>query len=178
MREYSREEAFKVLREASDPYERFKEIAKAANAGSVKLAEPWESLRALIMPTPSEERRLMKGKAYRELDERKEKALFYAVLALEEAFGIYRTALREHAVKKAVEKREVGEGLFKRVMYMPDPRLLKQLAEKEKTSSENALRVLRERLNEYAVKYGLGGPLKRRGGRGEGASGGGGQGAL
>ncbi len=121
MREYSREEAFKVLREASDPYERFKEIAKAANAGKVKLAEPWESLRALIMPTPSEERRLMKGKAYRELDERKEKALFYAVLALEEAFGIYRTALREHAVKKAVEKREVGEGLFKRVMYMPDP---------------------------------------------------------
>jgi hypothetical protein len=43
VKEYSREEAFKVLREASDPYERFKEIAKAANAGRVKLAEPWES---------------------------------------------------------------------------------------------------------------------------------------
>jgi hypothetical protein len=56
----------------ADPYERFKEIAKAANAGRVKLAEPWESLRALIMPTPSEERRHMKGVAYRELDERKE----------------------------------------------------------------------------------------------------------
>jgi len=122
---YSREEVFKVLRGVSDPYERFKEIAKAANAGRVKLAEPWESLRALTMPKPSEERRLMMGKAYRELDERKKKALFYAVLALEEAFGVYRTALREYAVKKAVEKREVGEGPFKRVMYMPDLRLLK-----------------------------------------------------
>ena len=38
---YSREEAFKVLREAPDPYEKFREIAKAANAGRVKLAEPW-----------------------------------------------------------------------------------------------------------------------------------------
>jgi hypothetical protein len=153
---YSREEAFKVLREASDPYERFKEIAKAANAGRVKLAEPWESLRALIMPTPSEERRHMKGVAYRELDERKEKALFYATLALKEAFGVYRTALREYAVKKAVKKREVGEGPFKRVVYMPDLRLLKQLAEKEGAAFENTLRVLRKRLNEYAVKYGLG----------------------
>jgi hypothetical protein len=140
---YSGEEAFKVLRGVSDLYERFKEIAKAANAGRVKLAEPWESLRALIMPKPSEERRLMMGKAYRELDERKKKALFYAVLALEEAFGVYRTALREYAVKKAVEKREVGDGPFKRVMYMPDLRLLKQLAEKEEAAFENALRILR-----------------------------------
>ncbi len=156
---YSRKEAFKVLREASDPYERFKEIAKAANAGRVRLAEPWESLRVLIMPKPSEESRLMKGKAYSKLDEEKKKALFYAAFALEEAFGVYRTALREYAVKKAVEKREVGEGPFKRVMYMPDLRLLKQLAEKEEVAFENALRVLRKRLNEYAVKYGLGDPL-------------------
>jgi hypothetical protein len=33
---------------------------------------------------------------------------------------------------------------------------IKQLAEKEETAFENALRVLRERLNECAVKYGLG----------------------
>ncbi len=38
---YSREEVFKMLKEASDPYEKFKEIAKDANAGRVKLAEPW-----------------------------------------------------------------------------------------------------------------------------------------
>jgi hypothetical protein len=44
VKEYSREEAFNILREAPDPYEKFKEIAKAANAGRVKLAEPWESL--------------------------------------------------------------------------------------------------------------------------------------
>jgi hypothetical protein len=36
-------------------------MAKAANVGRVKLAEPWESLRVLIMPKPSEERRLMRG---------------------------------------------------------------------------------------------------------------------
>jgi hypothetical protein len=107
------------------------------------------------MPTPPEERRLRMGKAYGKLDERKKKALFYAFLALEEAFDVYRTALREYAVKKAMEKREVGEGPFKRVMYMPDL-LLKQLAEKEEAAFENASRVLRKRLNEYAVKYGLG----------------------
>jgi hypothetical protein len=49
------------------------------------------------MPKPSEEKRLMRGRAYRELDEGKEKALFYAVLALEGAFGVYRTALRKYA---------------------------------------------------------------------------------
>jgi len=97
VKEYSREEAFKILREASDPYEKFREVAKAANAGRVKLAEPWESLRVLIIPRPSEEERLMRGKAYRELDERKKKALFYAALALEEAFGVYKSALKEVA---------------------------------------------------------------------------------
>ncbi len=140
---YSREEAFKILRKASDPYEKFREVAKTANAGRVKLAEPWESLRVLIMPKPSEEERLMRGKAYRELDERKEKALFYAVLALEEAFGVCRTALREYAVKKAMEKGEVGEWPFKRVGYMADLGRLAQLAEKEEAAFENALRVLR-----------------------------------
>jgi hypothetical protein len=155
VKEYSREEVFSILKNDPDPYEKFKEIARKANAGGVKLAEPWESLRVSITPKSSEEK-LMKGVAYRELDESKEKALSYATLALEEAFGVYRTALREYAVKKAVEKREVGEGPFKRVMYMPDLRLLTQLAEKEGAAFENALRVLRKRLNEYAVKYGPG----------------------
>jgi hypothetical protein len=41
-------------------------------------------------------------------------------------------------------------------MYMLDLDLLTQLAEEESKAFENALRILRERLNEYAVKYGLG----------------------
>jgi hypothetical protein len=154
----SREGVFNILKNDSDPYKKFKEIAKAANAGEVKLAQPWESLRLLIMPKPSEEKRLMMGKAYSELDEGKKKALFYAVFALEEAFGVYRTALREYVEErgKAVQRVEVGEGPFKRVVYVADLGQIKQLAEKEETAFENALRVFRERLNECAVKYGLG----------------------
>jgi hypothetical protein len=162
VKEYSREEAFKMLKEAPDPYERFKEIARDANVGRVKLAEPWESLRVLIMPKRSEERRLMRGGGAElygryAADERKKKALFYATLALEEAFGVYRSALREYVEERemAVEKREVGEGPFKRVMYVADLGRLTQLAEKEEAAFEEALSALRERLNEYAVKYGL-----------------------
>jgi hypothetical protein len=159
---YSREEVFNVLREAPDPYERFKEkIAKAAIAKNEKLAEPWESLRVLIMPKPSEEKELMRGRGaelyskYRE-DENYRRALFYAVFALEETFGVYRTALREAAAKKAVQKRgEVGEEPFKRVMYVVDLKQIKQLAEEEGKAFEEALEILRKRLNEYAVKYGL-----------------------
>jgi len=151
---YSREEAFKILREAPDPYERFKEIAKAAIAKNEKLAEPWESLRVLIMPKPSEERRLMMGKAYRELDEGKKKALFYAFLALEEAFGVYRSVLREAA--EAVQRVEVGEEPFKKVVYAADLGRLERLAEGEEEAFEKALRTLRERLNEYAVEHDLG----------------------
>jgi hypothetical protein len=104
-----------------------------------------ESLRKLIIPKRSE------------LDEKKEKALFYAVLALEEAFGVYKSVLREVAasLKEAVEKREVGEEPFRRVMYMADLGRLTQLAEKEEAAFENALKILREKLNEYAVKYNL-----------------------
>ena len=158
VKEYSREEVFKVLREAPDPYERFKEVAKAANAGGVKLAEPWESLRVLIMPKPSEEKRLMMSKAYRELDEGKKKALFYAALALEEAFGVYKFVLRKYAEErgKAVQKREVGEGPFKKVVYAADLERLRQLAEEEGKAFEEALKILREKLNEYAVRHGLG----------------------
>jgi hypothetical protein len=145
VKEYSREEVFNMLKNESDPYEKFKKIANDANAGRVKLAEPWESLRVLI------------GKAHRELDEGKKKALFYAVLALKEAFGVYRTVLREYVEErgKAVQRREVGEGPFKRVMYVADLRLLKQLAEEEGKAFEKALSTLRRNLNEYAVKYGL-----------------------
>jgi tetratricopeptide (TPR) repeat protein len=153
VKEYSREETFNVLWSAPDPYEKFGEVAKEANAGRVKLAQPWESLRVLIMPKRSEERRLMMGKAYSELDERKKKGLFYAVLALEEAFGVYRSALRKYV--ETVQRVEVGEEPFKRVMYMADLRLLKQLAEKEEAAFEEALKILRRRLNEYAVMYGL-----------------------
>jgi len=160
VREYPREEVFNILRSAPDPYEEFKKIAREANAGRVKLAEPWESLRMLIVPKPSEERELMSGRGaelyskYHE-DENYKRALFYAVLALEETFGVYRSVLREVAasLKEAVEKREVGEGPFKRVMYMPDLDRLTQLAEEEEAAFENALKTLRERLNEYAVKY-------------------------
>ncbi len=163
VKEYSREETFKILREAPDPYERFREIAKVAIAKNEKLAEPWESLRMIIAPRPSEERRHMRGRGaklyskYRG-DENYKRALFYAVLALEEAFGVYRSALREvvEGLRKAVEKRELGEGPFKRVAYVADLGRLRQLAEKEEAAFEDASKVLRERLNEYAVKYGLG----------------------
>ncbi len=162
VKEYSREEVFNILKNDPDPYEKFKKIARDANAGKVKLAEPWESLRVLIMPKPSEERRLMSGKGaglyskYRE-DENYRRALFYAFLALEEAFGVYRSALGEYAegLKKAVRREEVGEGLFKREVYVADLGQIKQLAEEEGKAFENALKILRKRLNEYAVKYGL-----------------------
>ncbi len=158
VKEYSREEVFKMLKEASDPYEKFREIAKAANAGGVKLAEPWESLRVLIMLKPSEERRLMMGKAYSELDEGKKRALFYAAFALEEAFGVYRSALGKYAegLREAVKKVDVGEEPFKKVAYVADLKQIKQLAEKEEAAFGDALSTLRVKLNEYARRYGVG----------------------
>jgi hypothetical protein len=160
VREHLREETLRILREAPDPYEKFKEIAKAAITKNEKLAEPWESLRVLIMPKPSEEEKLMSSRCaelyskYRK-DENYRRALFYATLALEEAFAVYRSALRETAegLREAVEKREVGEGPFKRVVYMADLGRLAQLAKKEDKAFEKALSALRKRLNEYAVKY-------------------------
>jgi len=163
VKEYSREEVFNILRNDPDPYEKFKKIASGANAGRVKLAEPWESLRMLILPKKSEEKRLMWGwgaELYSHYlkDENYKRALFYAAFALEEAFGVYKSALKEVAVglREAVQRVEVGEGPFKRVRYMPDLGRLAQLAEEEGKAFENALRVLRKRLNEYAVRYGLG----------------------
>jgi hypothetical protein len=160
--EYSREEAFRLIKGAPDPYGKFLEVAKAANAGRIGLAEPWESLRKIIAPRPSEERELRAGRGAElygryAADERMRKALFYAVLALEEAFGIYRSALGEVAagLEETVKREEVGEGPFKRVIYVPDLGRLEQLAEEEEAFGD-ALRVLRERLNEYAVKHDLG----------------------
>jgi hypothetical protein len=160
---YSREETFKVLREAPDPYEKFKKIAKAANAGEVKLAEPWESLRVLIMPKKSEEERLMRGggaELYSKYlkDENNKRALLYATLALEEAFGVYRSALRETAegLREAVQRVKVGEEPFKQVVYVADVGRLAQLAKEEEAAFEKALNTLRERLNKYAVRHGLG----------------------
>ena len=155
VKEHPREEVFNILRSAPNPYEEFKKIAREANAGRVRLAEPWESLRVLILPKPSEESRLMVGKAYRELDERMKKALFYAVLTLEEAFGVYKSALREvvEGLGKAVQRVEVGEEPFRRVVYMADLGLLTQLAEEEGKAFEDALKILRKRLNEYAVRH-------------------------
>jgi tetratricopeptide (TPR) repeat protein len=156
---YSREEAFNILRSAPDPYEKFKKIAREANAGKVKLAEPWESLRMLIMPKSSEERRLMWGwgaelySKYRE-DENHRRALFYATLALEEAFGVYRSALRKYV--ETVQRVVVGEEPFKKVVYVADLKQIKQLAKEEEEAFENALSTLRRKLNEYAVRYGLG----------------------
>jgi hypothetical protein len=158
VKEYPREEVFNTLKNAPDPYEKFKEIVKAANVGRVKLAEPWESLRMLILPRSSEEKRLMMGKAYSELDEGKKKALFYAAFALEEAFSVYRSMLRKYAegLREAVQKREVGEEPFKKVVYVADLGQTKQLAEKEEAAFGDALRILREKLNEYAHRYGVG----------------------
>jgi len=153
----SREEMLRILRSAPDPYEKFREIAKAASAENVKLAEPWESLRMIVAPKPSEERRLMHSKAYRELDEGKKKALFYAALALEEAFAVYSSALRKYAagLKEAMQKKEVGEEPLKRVAYLPDLGRLTQLAEEESKAFGDVLKILREKLNEYAVRHGL-----------------------
>jgi hypothetical protein len=162
VKEYPREEVFNILKSDPDPYEKFKEMARDANAGRVKLAEPWESLRMLIMPRPSEEKRLMSGRSaelyskYRE-DENYGRALFYATLALEETFAVYRSALRRTAegLREAVKK-VVGEEPFKQDMYVADLGRLRQLAEKEEAAFENALSTLRERLNKYAVRHGLG----------------------
>jgi len=155
--ERSREDAFRLIKGAPDPYEKFLEVAREANAGRIGLAEPWESLRKIIAPRPSEERRLVSGKAYGKLDERGKRALFYATLALEEALGIYEAALRRAGrLEEAVRKEEAGEGPFRRAVYAADLGRLERLAEGEERAFGDALRVLRERLNEYAVKYKLG----------------------
>jgi hypothetical protein len=77
---------------------------------------------------------------------------------LEEAFGVYRTALREYAEVrgKAVQRVEVGEKPFKKIVYVADVGQIKQLAEEEGKAFEEALSTLRKGLNEYAHRYGVG----------------------
>jgi hypothetical protein len=173
VKEYSREETFNILKNDPNPYEKFKNIANDANDGKVKLAEPWESLRKLILPKKSEASRLMTGKLYFKYhkDENYKRALFYAVLALEETFDVYRSALRklEEAFgvyrkdveerEKVVQKVEVGEEPFKQDVYVADLEKIKQLIMEEEAAFEKALRTLRKGLNKYAVRYGLGGLL-------------------
>jgi hypothetical protein len=136
----------------------------------VKLAEPWESLRMLIMPKSSEWRRLMIGKLYFKYhkDENYKRALFYAAFALEEALAVYKPALRKleeafDVYRKDVEEREkvvqrvvVGEEPFKQDMYVADLKQIKQLVMEEEAAFEKALSTLREKLNEYANRYDLG----------------------
>jgi len=153
VKEHSREEAFNILKSDPHPYEKFKKIASEANAGRVKLAEPWESLRKLILPKRSEEEKLIHSKIYSELDEGKKKALFYAALALEEAFSVYRKDVEER--EKVVQRVEVGVEPFKKVVYVADLGQIKQLTEEE-AAIEKALSTLRKRLNEYAVRHDLG----------------------
>jgi hypothetical protein len=132
----SGDEVFGMPKEVPDPYEKFRKIARDAGKG---------------------EERLTYGGAYRELDEGKKKALFYATLALEEAFGVYKSALREYmeVLKRAVQRVEVGEEPFKKVVYMADVGRLAQLAGEEDRAFEEALGTLRRRLNEYAVRYNI-----------------------
>jgi hypothetical protein len=56
------------------------------------------------------------------IDERMKKAPFYATLALEVAFGVYKSVLKEITEErvKAVKKVEVGEGVFRQVVYVAD----------------------------------------------------------
>jgi hypothetical protein len=63
---------------------------------------------------------------------------------------------RAGRLEEAVKRVEVGEPPLKRAVYAADLGRLERLAEEEEAAFENALRVLRERLNEYAVKYKLG----------------------
>jgi hypothetical protein len=59
-------------------------------------------------------------------------------------------------LKKAVRREEVGEEPFKKVVYVAGLKQIKQLAEGEEAAFEEALSTLRERLNEYAHRYGVG----------------------
>jgi len=160
VKESSREEALRILKEVPDPYERFREIAKAANAGGVKLAEPWESLRVLIMPRPSEEKRLMMGRGaglyskYRE-DENYKRALFYAVLALEEVFRPYRQVveglMKEMRNVLKVEKVSTVFGELEK--YVIDVVRLRDLMREEEETFQKVLKTLKKRLLEYATKH-------------------------
>jgi broad specificity phosphatase PhoE len=95
-------------------------------------------LRVLILPKRSEEKEAYVGQGRRavfQVPRRRElqtRPLLRRV-ALEEAFGVYRSALREvrGGAWEGGAEGEVGEEPFKRVRYMLDLGRLAQLAEKE-----------------------------------------------
>jgi tetratricopeptide (TPR) repeat protein len=160
VREYPREEAFNILRSAPDPYEKFKEVAKAANAGKVKLAEPWESLRVLIMPRPSEERKLMWGggvtlySKYLE-DEKYKRALFYATFALEETFRQYRQVAEgvKKEMRNVLKVEKISTVFGERTIYVVDVVRLRNLVREEEETFQKALETLKKRLLEFETKY-------------------------
>ncbi len=135
VKEYSREEAFKMLKEASDPYEKFLEIVREAGAGGVKLAEPWESLRVLIDE--------------RGLDEKRKKALFYATLALEEVFRtcgqLVEGVMKE--VRDVLKVERVSTVFGELEKYVVDVVRLKELM-REEEAFQKALETLKKRLLE------------------------------
>ncbi len=139
VKEYSREEAFKMLKEASDPYEKFLEIVREAGAGGVKLAEPWESLRVLIDE--------------RGLDEKRKKALFYATLALEEVFRtcgqLVEGVMKE--VRDVLKVERVSTVFGELEKYVVDVVRLKELMREE--AFQKALETLKKRLLEYETKH-------------------------
>ena len=140
VKEYSREEAFKMLKEASDPYEKFLEIVREAGAGGVKLAEPWESLRVLIDE--------------RGLDEKRKKALFYATLALEEVFRtcgqLVEGVMKE--VRDVLKVERVSTVFGELEKYVVDVVRLRDLV-REEEAFQKALETLKKRLLEYATKH-------------------------
>jgi hypothetical protein len=160
VKEYPREEVFNILKNDPDPYEKFKKIARDANAGRVKLAEPWDSLRVLIMPRPSEERRLVSGRGaeqyskYRK-DENYKHALFYAVLALEEVFRPYRQVaeglMKEMRNVLKVEKVSTVFGELEK--YVVDVVRFRDLMREEEETFQKALKTLRTMLLEYSARY-------------------------
>jgi hypothetical protein len=160
VKEYSREEALRILREAPDPYEKFREIAKAANAGKVKLAEPWESLRVIIAPKPSEERKLMWGggvtlySKYLE-DEKYKRALFYATFALEEAFRQYRQVAEgvKKEMRNVLKVEKISAVFGERTIYVVDVVRLRNLVREEEETFQKALETLKKRLLEFETKY-------------------------
>jgi len=160
VKEYPREEVFNILKNDPDPYEKFREIAREANAGEIKLAEPWDSLRVLIMPRPSEERRLVSGRGAEQYskylkDENYKRALFYAVIALEEVFRPYRQVveglMKEMRNVLKVEKVSTVFGELEK--YVVDVVRLRDLMREEEETFQKVLKTLKKRLLEYATKH-------------------------
>jgi hypothetical protein len=135
-------------------------VAKAANAGGVKRAEPWESLRMIIAPRPSEERRLMRGRGAEQYskylkDEKYKRALFYAVLALEEVFRPYRQVVEGlmEEMRSVLKVENVSTVFGERTAYTVDVVRLRDFVREEEETFQKALKKLRTMLLEYSARY-------------------------